>query len=82
MEDIKRPISVGFTQTLLDKIDSESKSLGVSRSAFIAMAVNTYFRNQEAMSLLSQANNLFEQAQKLQNDAQINLWNEQLSITK
>lgn len=81
-KEVKKPITVGFTDSLLQKVDNECLELGMSRSAFLAMCINTYFRNQEAMSLLSHANDLMYKAQSMQESMQTNLWNQEVSMSK
>ena len=80
--DVKKPVSVGFTDSVLQKMDNECLELGMSRSAFLSMCVNLYFKNQEAMSLLGRANTLLTQAQSMQNEMQTNLWEQEVIMSK
>lgn len=75
----KTSISIGITPSLLNRIDDECLEVGMTRSSFIAMCISTYFRNQEAMALLNNANDLLAKAEQMQNEAQMNLWNAEVA---
>ena len=81
-EEVKTNISIGMMPSLIKRIDEEARSLGLSRSAFLAVCANMYFRNQEATEMLSRASDLFQKAQELQAENQLNLWNKEIEITK
>ncbi len=73
--------SINFKPDLLEKIDKEAKSLSMSRSAFLNMCVNQYFRTEEAKDLLAKASELFEMAKSMQ-DAQGNTYYQTLLTQK
>lgn len=80
--ELKQSISIGVTPSLLNKVDTEAKELGMTRSAFFSMCANIYFRTMEAQEVLRNANDLLAKAQALQNSEQINLWNMEVESKK
>ncbi len=72
----KTNFSISMAYDILDKVNAECASLGLDRSSFITMAVNQYFKNQEAVSLLSQVQNLWEEIKTKQAEEQITFYDE------
>lgn len=70
---IQRTATIGIAPKLMDKIDAEAQNLSLSRSAFITMCVNQYFKNEEALSLLAQARDLYVEAKAIADNAQLSL---------
>ena len=70
----KQAISIGIANQILDRVDAESKKLGMNRSAFITMCISQYFKNEEALSLLAQAQDLYEKARVMQDNMQVNFY--------
>ena len=70
----KQAISIGIANEILARVDSESKKLGLNRSSFITMCISQYFKNEEALSLLAQAQDLYEQARIMEQRQQMSFY--------
>jgi len=57
--------SITFSPELLEKIDSEADRLGMNRSAFVAMSVNSYFREKKLMGSLPKMLELAKEVGKI-----------------
>lgn len=73
-ERTSKQISITISPVVLEKLETESKKLGMNRSAFIGMCVMQYFNVSEAQNLMSQMSTLMEKAQAMKDEAQMNLF--------
>lgn len=58
-------VNVSFEQSILNKIDEEAKRIGLSRSAFIAVAVNQYFQQMENVNAVSTLKEMIDKVELL-----------------
>ena len=74
IERISKQISITLSPVIMEKLEKESKKLGMNRSAFIGMCIMQYFNVSEAQSLLQQMNTMMERAEAMRDEAQMNLF--------
>ncbi|WP_429960996.1 ribbon-helix-helix protein, CopG family [Enterococcus sp. AZ012] len=60
-----KKINVTFDDEFLESIDAMAKQSGMSRSAFLAMAVNTYANQMASMQMLRDLPELLQQIEEL-----------------
>lgn len=77
----KQAISIGIANEILARVDKESKYLGLNRSAFITMCISQYFKNEEALSLLSQAQDLYEKARVMEERQQLSFYEDKENVS-
>lgn len=58
-------VNVSFEESILNKIDEEAKRIGLSRSAFIAVAVNQYFQQMENVNAVSTLKEMIDKVELL-----------------
>lgn len=58
-------VNVSFEENILNKIDEEAKRIGLSRSAFIAVAVNQYFQQMENVNAVSALKEMIDKVELL-----------------
>ena len=58
-------VNVSFEENILNKIDEEAKRIGLSRSAFIAVAVNQYFQQMENVNAVSTLKEMIDKVELL-----------------
>lgn len=74
MATLKKTFSVSVSPSLLEKIDSEAESLGMTRSAFVAMTCSVYFRSIEATNAMNNTSDLIDRLKQMQEKNQATLW--------
>lgn len=60
---MSKKVNVTFDDVLLERIDETAKAMGLNRSAFLAVAANSYFGQQDAITAM---NNMPEIMRKLE----------------
>lgn len=58
-------VNVSLEESILNKIDEEAKRIGLSRSAFIAVAVNQYFQQMENVNAVSALKEMIDKVELL-----------------
>lgn len=58
-------VNVSLEESILNKIDEEAKRIGLSRSAFIAVAVNQYFLQMENVNAVSALKEMIDKVELL-----------------
>lgn len=54
-----------FDEKLLEKVDMTANDMGLTRSAFLAVAVNNYFYQIDSMKALNELPALIEKVEKI-----------------
>lgn len=63
-------VNVSLEESILNKVDEEAKRMGLSRSAFITVAVNQYFMQIENVNAVSTLKEMIDKVELL---SQINI---------
>lgn len=58
-------VNVSFEESILKKVDEEAKRMGLSRSAFITVAVNQYFMQIENVNAVSTLKEMIDKVELL-----------------
>lgn len=71
---IKKPFSITMSPALIARLDEACKEYGMSRSAYISMAVAMYMKTDELKTMMAQAQELASVAKQLETDQQMSLY--------
>lgn len=58
-------VNVSFEEKILERMDEESKKMGISRSAFIAVAVNQYLMQIDNVQAVKDVKSMLDKLEKL-----------------
>lgn len=58
-------VNMTFDETLLIRIDDEAKKMGLSRSAFVAVAVNQYLMQIDNVQAVKDVKSMLDKLEKL-----------------
>lgn len=58
-------VNVSFEEKILERMDEESKKMGISRSAFIAVAVNQYLMQIDNVQAVKDVKSMLDKLERL-----------------
>lgn len=58
-------VNMTFDETLLNRIDDEAKKMGLSRSAFVAVAVNQYLMQIDNVQAVKDVKSMLDKLEQL-----------------
>lgn len=58
-------VNVSFEEKILERMDEESKKMGISRSAFIAVAVNQYLMQIDNVQAIKDVKSMLDKLERL-----------------
>lgn len=58
-------VNVSFEEKILERMDEESKKMGISRSAFIAVAVNQYLMQIDNVQAVKDVKSMLDKLEKI-----------------
>ena len=67
-------VTITLRNNIIEKVDEEAQNMGTTRSAFVAMCVNQYFKHEEALQLVQKASDLYEQVRQMADSQQVTLF--------
>lgn len=74
------PITITLSPALYEQMNSEAESMGLTRSAFVTLCLNQYFKSTEALHAVDKLQEAMAKLQELQDQAQLNIFNQEEKI--
>lgn len=68
------PITITLSPAIYEQMNQEAEKMGMTRSAFVTLALNQYFKSTQALYAVDQLKELLAKAEQIKDESQISLY--------